>query len=179
MKYIKRQTTNTRSLGIGRGVHVTAVDKEVILDSENSVLIPKGPTSARPQFPKNGHMRYNTDDNRFEMYENGVWDGVRTTSPSSTAPITVQTLGTGDDTETKFGVLNSGDPFNPIPAAAQNVLVFIENIYQLPNTNYTLVQNPTGVSPSTGSPYPAGWYIDFGTPVPLGKPVTVLHNFDK
>lgn len=177
MRLLKAQNTNLRSI-YGKGVKYT-VDGQVILDSNGAVLVPVGPTAERPQSPTNGFLRYNTTDNRFEVYEAGVWIGVRNTAPSTAAPITVQTLGTGDDLETKFGTLNSGDPFFPIPIAAQNILVFIENIYQLPTTNYVLVQNPTGNSPSTGNPYPAGWYIDFGTPVPLGKPVTVLHNFDK
>lgn len=170
MRYIKRQTTNTRGL-IGKGVHMTANDREILLDSDNVVLIPKGPTATRPQFPKNGHMRYNTTDNRFEVYEAGRWDGVRNTAPSSSAPVTVQTLGNGDASEVYFGPLDSGDPFYPVPLAAQNVLVFVENVYQLPNTNYSLVQNPSGK--------PAGWYIQFASPVDAGKPVTVLHNFDK
>jgi hypothetical protein len=171
MKYIKRQTTNARGTGLGRGVHVTTIDKEVILDSENVVLVPKGRTEDRPQFPKNGHLRYNTDHNRFEVYEAGRWDGLRNTAPSSNAPITVQSLGNGDAFETVFGPLNSGDPFYPVPAAAENVLVFVENVYQLPNTNYSLVQNPSGK--------PAGWYLEFASAVDAGKPVTVLHNFDK
>lgn len=171
MKYIKRQTTNARGTGLGRGIHVTTVDKEVILDSENVVLVPKGRTEDRPQFPKNGHMRYNTDDNRFEIYEAGAWNGVRNAAPSAYAPITVQSLGNGDASETIFGPLDSGDPFYPIPAAAQNILVFAENVFQIPNTNYDLVQNPAGKA--------AGWYIEFASPVDAGKPVTVLHNFDK
>ena len=32
---------------------------------------------------------------------------------------------------------------------------------------------------AANTPYAAGWYIVFGTAVPVGKPVTVLHNFDK
>ena len=36
-----------------------------------------------------------------------------------------------------------------------------------------------GKSSITGNSYPAGYYITFGTPVPTGKPVNVLHNFDK
>ena len=39
--------------------------------------------------------------------------------------------------------------------------------------------NMDGKSSVTGLSYPAGQYITFGTAVPLGKPVTVLHNFDK
>ena len=29
-----------------------------------------------------------------------------------------------------------------MPAAAQNVLVFVENVFQIATTNYTLIQNP-------------------------------------
>ena len=36
-----------------------------------------------------------------------------------------------------------------------------------------------GKSSVTGLSYPSGQYITFGTAVPIGKPVTVLHNFDK
>ena len=36
-----------------------------------------------------------------------------------------------------------------------------------------------GKSSITGNSYPAGYYITFGTAVPTGKPVNVLHNFDK
>ena len=39
--------------------------------------------------------------------------------------------------------------------------------------------NMDGRSSVTGLSYPAGQYITFGTAVPTGKPVTVLHNFDK
>lgn len=171
MKYIKRQTTNTRSLGIGRGVHVTTIDKEIILDSENVVLVPKGRTEDRPQFPKNGHLRYNTDNDRFEVYEAGTWNGIRQAAPSAYAPIKLQNLGNGNAAETVFGPLDSGDPFYPVPAAAENVFVFVENVFQIANTNYSLVQNPVGK--------PAGWYLEFASPVDAGKPVTVLHNFDK
>lgn len=177
MRLLKAQNTNLRNI-YGKGVKYD-IDDQIILDSTNVMLVPKGTTAERPSSAVNGHLRYNTTDNRFEIYEAGVWVGVRNTSPSSSAPITIQNLGNGDDLETIFGTLNSGDPFFPVPLAAQNILVFIENIYQIPNTNYQLIQNPTGNSPSTGSPYPPGWYLDFGTPVPLGKPVTVLHNFDK
>mgnify|MGYP006441675931 CR=1 FL=1 len=171
MRYVRRQTTANRFIRNNRGIHMTAVDKEIILDSENVVMVPKGRTEDRPQNPKNGHMRYNTDDNRFEVYEASEWNGVRNAAPSAYAPITIQNLGNGDASETVFGPLNSGDPFYPVPAAAQNVLVFAENVFQLPITNYTLVQNPAGKT--------AGYYLQFASPVDAGKPVTVLHNFDK
>jgi hypothetical protein len=169
MRYIKRQTTNSRGV-IGRGIYVSAGDNEVILDSTNVMLVPKGTTEQRPQFPKNGHLRYNTDTDELEAYQDDAWRKLRFKEPNRTG-IVVQTLGVGDAVKTIFGTLDSQDPDFPIPPAAQNILVFVENVYQLPNTNYSLIQNPAG--------FAAGWYIEFASPVDLNKPVTVLHNFDK
>ncbi len=166
MRFIKRQTTSVRNLA-GKGIHYD-VNDQVLLESTNVVLVPKGTTAERPTNPTNGHLRYNTDDEVFEGYQNGAWGKIGITGPTT---ITQQNLGVGDDTETIFGPLDSGDSDFPVPIAAENVIVLIENVFQLANTNYELIQNPAGKA--------AGWYIDFGTPVPVGKPVTVLHNFDK
>lgn len=170
MRYVKRQTTNSRGI-IGRGIYVSAVDKEVILDTTNVLLVPKGTTEQRPQFSKNGHVRYNTTVDEFEMYQDNAWRQLRFKEPNRNPGIVVQTLGVGDATKTVFGALDSQDPDFPIPTAAQNILVFVENVFQLPNTNYSLVQNPSGLA--------AGWYLEFASAVPLDKPVTVIHNFDK
>ena len=171
MKYIKRQTTNTRSLGIGRGVHVTTVDKEIILDSENVVLVPKGPTETRPQFPNNGHLRYNTDVNEFEVYQQDTWRQLRYKEPNRDPGIIWQNLGNGDAAETVFGPLNSQDPDFPFPTEPQQILVLVENVLQVPVTNYDVIQNPVGKD--------AGWYVEFASPVDAGKPVVVVHNLDK
>jgi hypothetical protein len=78
-------------------------------------------------------------------------------------------------------LLDSGDANYPVPASADNVLVLIENVLQISTTNYTLEQSDGTNVPSVGPnpPYAAGWYIVFQSPVPLGKFVTVIHNFDK
>ena len=140
MRLIKAQNTNLRNI-YGKGVKYD-VNDQVILDSTNTVLVPSGTTAQRPTSPVNGHMRYNTTDARFEIYENNKWDGLRVAAPSTAAPVLQQNLGSGDAVETIFGPLNSGDAFYPVPAAAQNILVFVENVFQISGTNYTLVQNP-------------------------------------
>jgi hypothetical protein len=177
MRLLKRQTTNLRNIA-GKGVQYD-VDDQVILDSTNVMLVPKGTTGERPASPNNGHLRYNTSLDEFEVYQDTAWRNLRFKEPNRNPGIVQQNLGVGDAVETTFGLLDSQDPDYPIPDAAQNILVFIENVFQISTTNYDLVQNPAGNSPSTGLPYPSGWYIQFGTAVPLGKPITVLHNFDK
>jgi len=140
MRLIKAQNTNLRNI-YGKGVKYD-VNDQIILDSTNTVLVPSGTTAQRPTSAVNGHLRYNTTDSRFEIYENNKWDGLKVAAPSTAAPVTQQNLGSGDAVETIFGPLDSGDAFYPVPAAAQNVLVFVENVFQISGTNYTLIQNP-------------------------------------
>jgi hypothetical protein len=174
MRLLKAQNTNLRNIK-GKGVKYD-VNDQVILDSTNCVLVPKGTLAQRPTSPVNGHVRYNTDDNEFEVYQNGAWRELRYKEPGT---ITQQNLGNGDATETVFGPLNSGDTDFPIPAAAQNVLVLIENVFQISTTNYTLEQSVAGNLTGPNAPYADGWYIKFTSAPPLAKPITVLHNFDK
>jgi len=140
MRLLKAQNTNLRNI-YGKGVKYD-VNDQVVVDSTNVLLVPKGTTAQRPTTPNNGHIRYNTTDNRFEIYEAGVWDGIRIAGPSVSAPIVQQNVGSGDAVEVLFGPLENGDPYYPEPASAENILVFVENVFQISGTNYTLVQNP-------------------------------------
>lgn len=175
MRFIKRQTTNNKSPIRSKGVVYNSND-EVILDSRRVMLVPKGNTLERPLTPENGHIRYNTDPEEFELFQDNAWRKMRFKEPRS---ITQQSLGLGDDVETVFGPLDSGDLDYPIPTSAQSVIVLIENVFQLATTNYTLEQSVGGNLTGPNQPYADGWYIKFGSEVPTGKPVTVLHNFDK
>jgi len=169
MRLMKAQSTNLRSIR-GNGVKYDTND-QVIMQSKKGLRLPKGRTSERPFYPENGYVRYNIETEQLEVYQNGQFREARFKEPNQDPGIVQQNLGVGDEVETDFGPLNSGDANFPVPAAAQNVLVFVENVFQVATTNYDLVQNPAGKTP--------GWYIRFGTAVPFGKPVTVLHNFDK
>ena len=46
---------------------------QVVLDSTDMVLVPKGTTAEKVTSPVNGHMRYNTTTNVFENYPAGSW----------------------------------------------------------------------------------------------------------
>ena len=172
MKFVKRQSTSRGINADTKGVNIDSLGLTTI-NTDKAVIIPKGDTNARPFNPAEGMMRYNTDVSNFEVYQNSAWKPIRFKEPIT---ITQQNLGNGDGTETTFGPLDSGDSFYPVPISENNILVTIENVFQLATTNYTLVQNP---SSGPNAPYAAGWYLVFGTPVPTGKPVQVLHNFDK
>ena len=139
MRLLKAQNTNLRTIN-GRGVQFD-INDQVFIESTNSMRVPKGTTAQRPSSPENGHLRYNTDENSFEVYEASAWRALRAAERYRPG-ITQQTLGTGDAVEKIFGPLASGDTNFPVPQAAQNVLVFVENVFQISTTNYTLVQNP-------------------------------------
>lgn len=185
MRLLKAQNTNLRNI-YGKGVKYD-YDEQVIVDSTRALVVPKGTESNRPgesgidTGATDGQLRYNTTTNQLEAYQNGAWRNIRFKEPNSDPGITQQNIGTGDASEIVFGPLNSGDSDYPVPAAAQNVLVLVENVLQLSGTNYTLEQSDGTNVPTVGPnpPYASGWYIVFTSPPPLGKPITVLHNFDK
>jgi len=183
MRLLKAQNTNLRNI-YGKGVKYD-VDDQVIMDSNNVVRIPKGTTAQRPLSPTDGHLRFNTttDGNGqvigFEVYYDLGWRRLRFKEPNQNPGITWQNLGNGDATETVFGPLDSQDSDYPIPESAEHVLVLVENVLQIPTTNYTLEQSNSGNLTGPNAPYADGWYIKFGSAIPLDKPVTVVHNLDK
>jgi len=262
MRYLKRQSTNRRLLR-GKGVIYDQYEN-IEIQSTGALLMPKGTTAQRPTAVV-GQLRYNTQTKSFEHTRfTEWWSNLEEFRLAEPVAITQQNLGNGDDTEVNFGILNSNYTGYLVPSTAQSILVMVENVLQIPGTNYTLTQNPgdvasniisavgnynaTGVgafvsgnagivdwlskgyhvgqsivvtgtqtnngtysvtavtathlsvnqllnteansgqgntfsidgkSSITGVSYPAGTYLTFGTAVPTGKPVTVLHNFDK
>jgi hypothetical protein len=176
MKFLKSQTTSKRSFQTGAGMFYNDSTGVFDLRSNSAMQVPFGSDAQRPDAPQLGMMRFNTDNNSVEFYDNGIWKEVRLKEPT---PIHQQDLGTGDGIETVFGALNANDSSYPVPASAQCVLVLVENVLQISTTNYTLEQSVSGNLTGPNAPYADGWYIKFLSPVPSGKNVTVIHNFDK
>lgn len=184
MRLIKAQNTNLRSI-YGKGVKYD-VNNQIVLDSSNSMIIPVGTTTERPDTPTYGHLRYNTtlDGSNvpigFEVWEN-EWKRIRFKEPNQNPGIVQQNLGNGNAVETVFGPLDSGDPDFPVPVSAENILVFVENVFQIAETNYTLEESDGTAGSLSGpnAPYASGSYLKFTSAPDSGKPVTVLHNFDK
>jgi len=175
MKFLKAQTTNRRGVFRGKGAFYNA-NGVFEFRSNAAMTVPVGADADRPSAPALGMMRFNTDNNSVEFYDNGVWKEIRLKEPT---PITQQSLGTGDGVETVFGPLDANDSSYPVPSSAQSVFVIVENVLQISTTNYTLEQSSSGNLAGPNSPYADGYYIKFLSPVPNGKAVTVLHNFDK
>lgn len=137
-----------------------------VMDGVGGLRLPKGTTSERPAEGSvdtpggmNGLIRYNTTTHELECFIMGVWETVK--APGALA-IKKQTLGPGNFIDTVFGPLIQ-DPPNP-----NNILVFVENVFQISETNYELLYNYQG----------SGFtYIQFEEPIPIGKYITILFGF--
>ena len=167
MKFIKNPDLNPKSV-TDNSVTVNA-DKQVIFGTTESITVPKGTEAERPASPVTGMIRYNTDDNEFEMYQevNGssAWREVRFKEPTT---ISVERFGPGDFVTTDFGPLDSGDPDFPLYTDPAQVLVFVGNVIQIPNINYIIT---TGGGSS---------YVQFTDEVPpLDEYVTVIHGLGR
>jgi hypothetical protein len=146
MKFLKKTQINFRN--VKDNSIAVQVDGEITLDSTNAVLLPKGPTILTG---KNGQMRYNTDQNQFEFFQNSQWNTIAINEPKS---ITQQSF-VGNGTAT-YSVAPE------TPASSQSILVFVDNVFQAANFNYT-------VSGST---------LTFDEPIPVDAQIIVLHGFN-
>jgi hypothetical protein len=170
MKYLK--TKNISKFSIKDNSLIYNTYGRVTIDSSNALRLPRGTTAQRPDeisIPLlNGSIRYNTDTNSLEALIDGVWEIVRAPGASS---ILKSEIGIGDYTETVFG------PLPQVPSSVNNILVFVENVFQISTTNFTLEQSVSGNLTGPNAPYADGWYLKFTSPVPLDKPVTVYFGF--
>ena len=151
---------------MGRYVKGTNVVGDSIKGSSNvAMLIPAGTTAERPTTGVAGQLRLNTTSNKLEFHNGTAFVNV-TGGVSGVATITADTY-TGDGTTTVFGGgVAGGDstveaPLSFTPSADQNVLVFIDGVFQ-PDTSYSV----SGVARTFGSA-PGG-----------GTKIVVLHGFD-
>jgi hypothetical protein len=141
MKYTKRLVLN-RFKPTDRTFTVQQ-DGTIITNTSKALQTPSGTSNQRPSVPVNGEIRYNQITLDLEAYNisgNGKgWEKIKTNRQST---ITAQNLGTGNYSNTLFGPLS----YNVDSTRPQNVLVFVDNVYQIPTTNYNLV---TGVGVTT------------------------------
>jgi len=175
MRYLRRQVLNSKSQ-TDSSIAVS-ISGEVVLGTPYSLTLPRGitadrsPDTSTPTYTE-GMIRFNTSTSQFEGYQSSEWRSFRFKESTN---ITQQSVGTGDGSTILFGPLNPAPPSVVESSATwggQNLIVLVENVFQLHTTNYTIVQNPPGG-------YTAGYYLQFTSAVPALKPVTVLHGFDK
>jgi hypothetical protein len=130
--------------------------KNLELDgAANSLLIPHGTTATQPTSPLAGMIRYNTTLNMLEFY-NG----------SAFVQLAGGTGGKSTITRDSFTLDGSTTIYPGLsftPSADQNVLVFIEGVFQKDDT-YSISGTTITLSSTLESD--------------SGKTLTVLHGFD-
>jgi len=159
MKFLKQK--NISKFSISDNTLMTNHYGRAVMDLTGGLRLPKGTTAERPQETgvrnpngADGFIRYNTTTNSIEALIDGVWEVVR--APGATT-IHKQTLGPGDGLNDTFG------PLDFTPSSANNIIVLVENVMQISVTNYNLISGNT--------------YIEFTSPVPLGKNATIFFGF--
>jgi len=134
MKFIKRLVLNRKDPVSNR--FAVEADDRIVTTSKKSLQLPSGSTIDRPATPVNGMTRYNSTLNDSEVYNiSGSGTGWEKIKTNRQTPVTPQSLGLGNYVNTLFGPLS----YDVSTSKPQNVLVFIDNIYQLPTTNYVLI----------------------------------------
>ena len=121
----------------------------------NSLLIPQGDTATQPTSPLAGMLRYNTTLNMLEFYNGSAF--VQLAGGSGGKSTVTRDSFTLDGSTTIYPGLSFE------PTADQNVLVFIEGVFQKDDT-YSISGTTITLTSTLESD--------------SGKTLTVLHGFD-
>lgn len=135
--------------------NVLAVEKDgrAIIDTTQSLRLPAGTTEERPLDASQGQIRENITLQELEALVKTTWERIRTVRP---ATITTQNLGSGNYYSNIFGPLNKDYQPSYDQGGAQNVMVYVDNVYQIPGTNYDLTADPLPVTATTTATSTAG-----------------------
>ena len=115
-----------------------------------SVRIPVGDASERPDVPDFGQIRFNTDSVKVEYYDGTIWS---TVSKQGDANIVVDSF-TGNGSTSVYTMTSQ-------VSDADQILVFVGNMFQMPGTN---------------SPVAGNYDITFTSSPPNTTPINVIHN---
>lgn len=121
-----------------------------------AIQLPLGSNSVGPDVPVNGQIRFNTSNNKIEMFFAGIWNQV---AKIGSVDIVVDEF-TGDGITTTFTMSQA-------ESSTGAVLVSIGGVYQQPTINYTVDGSTT---------------ITFTSPPPAPgvnpNKIVVVHNFN-
>jgi hypothetical protein len=159
MKFYKRENLSTLNPMDNR--FAVEADGRIVTNTANSLQLPVGNNSQRPTVLRNGEIRYNTEtgNGEIEAYINGTWQRIKTNRQQE---ISQQTFTNGNYSNTIFGPLT----WDINPTKPQNVMVYVDNVYQIPTENYTL-QRSTDAQPITSSTLVSSFVPFNSTVVPL------------
>ena len=145
MKFYKRLNLDSHNAQSNR--FAVEEDGRAIVDTTSSLRLPKGLTDERPALDiETGQVRQNTTLQELEALVRTTWERIRTVRP---ATITVQNFGSGNYFSNIFGPLNTGYQASYDDGGAANIQVYVDNVFQIPLTNYDLINDPNPVTAVT------------------------------
>ena len=130
-----------------------------LAEGHNSVTLPQGTTADAPVNPDSGAIRFNTSINKLEYYNGTAWVAL-TGGVGGVGTITVDSMTLDGLTPTYAYTFPSALE----PLSDENVLVFIEGVFQKSST-YTI----------SGSTITLSAVVSGDN----GKTLTVIHGFDQ
>lgn len=116
----------------------------------SGVVLPTGSAATRPDNAAFGMIRYNTDSGYCEFFNGSIWQNM---GVGGNIAYVVDDF-TGDGTQTVFTM-------SIAESVAEQIIVFVGSIYQIPVINYTVN---------------GGYDITFVSPPPIGVPINVIHT---
>jgi hypothetical protein len=147
MKFYKRQSIDSHNPQDDK--FAVEADGRLISDSTESFKLPGGTNAQRPLVTESGQVRHNTSIEDLETLVRTTWERIRTVRPAN---ITVQNLGSGNYYSNIFGPLNesySQSYDSAYSGGPANIQVYVDNVFQIPFTNYDLTVNPSPVIAQT------------------------------
>jgi hypothetical protein len=170
MKFLKTKNISKHSVS-DRTFIVQHPTGRATINSKNSLRLPIGPIAFRPEQEADGMVRFTTNDTAdheindtsvywptravgLEVYYEGKWYPIRLQGPSQ---IQKKNLGSGNwdlinqpnEDISKFFPI-SGEPLDLVPGLDQgldpqdyidNMIVIVENVFQVSGTNFELVES--------------------------------------
>jgi hypothetical protein len=134
MKFYRRENLS-RYNPIDNALAVEA-DGRIVTNTSASLQLPSGFKEQRPTILSEGQIRFNPGigTGEIEAYINGSWQTIKTNRQQI---ITQQTFTNTNYSNTIFGPLLYDIKTN----SPQSVMVYIDNVYQVPTTNYILAKS--------------------------------------
>lgn len=145
MKYYKRLPLNRKDPMNNR--FAVEADDRIVTTTHRGMQLPSGTALERTTMPVDGEIRYNKDigvGGELEAYINGTWEIIKTNRP---ATVTQQEFDNGDYADTLFGPL----AYDIDPTKPENLTVYVENVPQIPGTNFTLIQSTSSSTFTTST----------------------------
>ena len=116
----------------------------------SGVVLPTGSSATRPDNAAFGMIRYNTDSGYCEFFNGSIWQNM---GVGGNISYVVDDF-TGNGTQTMFTM-------SLAESIAEQIIVFVGSIYQIPVINYTV---------------DGGYDITFTSAPPIGVPINDIHT---